>query len=91
MRLHYKFGRTIHVDKVTQAAENILNVLNEHLEMHNWLATYKITIADIAMYPYVALANEVNVDLEKFIFFKHWLARIESLKGFVAMPGIILQ
>ena len=91
LRLHYKFGRAINLDEALAITDNLLNVLNQHLEHHQWLATQTITVADIAIYPYIALANEGKVDLTPFIHVENWLGRIEMLNGFVAMPGIQLR
>lgn len=91
LRLHYKFGRVINIEEATTITENLLKVLNQHLEHHEWLATNTITIADIAVYPYIALANEGKVDLSPYIHVENWLGRIEMLSGFVAMPGIQLR
>lgn len=88
LRLYHKFGRAINIDAATAVTENLLKVLNCHLEHHDWLATDTITIADIAVYPYLALANEGKVDLTPFMYVENWLSRIQTLKGFVSMPGI---
>jgi glutathione S-transferase len=91
LRLHHKFGRAINVEEATSVTENLLKVLNQHLEHREWLANNTITIADIAVYPYIALANEGKVDLTPYIHVENWLGRIEMLSGFVAMPGIQLR
>lgn len=91
LRLHYKFERAINLDEATAITNNLLAILNQHLEHHDWLATDTITIADIAIYPYIALANEGNVDLTPFLYVENWLGRIEMLSWFVAMPGIQLR
>lgn len=91
LRLHHKFGRAINVDEATSITSNILHVLNQHLEHHEWLANNTISIADIAVYPYIALANEGNVDLTPYMYVENWLGRIEMLFGFVSMPGISLR
>lgn len=90
LRLHYKFGRAINIEEAAIITENLLSVLNTHLAQREWLATDMITIADIAVYPYIALANEGSVDLMPYAHLKNWLARIEALSGFVSMPGIQL-
>lgn len=90
LRLHHKFGRVINVEEATTITDNLLKVLNQHLEHREWLANNTITIADIAVYPYIALVNEGKVDLTPYIHIENWLSRIEMLSGFVAMPGIQL-
>lgn len=91
LRLHYKFGRAINIEEAVIITENLLGVLNTHLAKREWLATDTITIADIAVYPYIALANEGRVDLTLYAHLKNWLARIEALSGFISMPGIQLS
>jgi glutathione S-transferase len=91
LRLHHKFARAIDIAEATQITDNILNVLDNHLAKRDWLVTDTVTIADVAIYPYIALANEGNVDLAPFDFINRWLARLESLQGFITMPGIELQ
>ena len=91
LRLHYKFGREINVAEATNITNNLLTVLDAHFKQHEWLANNTITIADIAIYPYLALANEGKVDLSPYINIENWLGRIEMVSGFVSMPGIQLQ
>lgn len=91
LRLHYKFGRKIDVEDAIITTENLLQVLNTHLRDRPWLATNTVTIADLAVYPYIALANEGKVDLTPFAHVENWLERIAALPGFVAMSGIQLR
>ncbi|HCS64200.1 MAG TPA: glutathione S-transferase [Cellvibrio sp.] len=91
LRLHYKFGREINVKDAEIVTENLLALLNQHLVHHTWLATDTITIADVALYPYIALAHEGKVDLTPYPQVENWLGRLELLRGYVAMPGIQLR
>ncbi len=88
LRLHHKFGRVINVDEATRITTQLLEALNTHLNKHDWLAAAKITIADLALYPYLALAHEGHVDISLYPAVDAWLARIESVPGYVSMPGI---
>jgi len=88
LRLHYKFGRVINLDEATAMTQQVLNALEKHLENREWLVAEHITIADVAVYPYIALAHEGKVDLSPFVSLNKWLRRIELLPGFVTMPGI---
>ena len=45
----------------------------------------QVTIADIALYSYVAHAPEGNVSLTHYPRVQAWLAQIEDLPGFVPM------
>lgn len=91
LRAHYLTGRAINVQEAEQITQSLLNILNARLRDHDWLVTDTITIADIAIYPYIALAHQGKIDLTPFEFVTNWLKRIQTLKGFVAMPGIQLN
>ena len=57
--------------------------MEAHLNTQNWLAADHPTIADVALYSYVARAPEGNVDLAGYGKVRDWLLRIEELPGFV--------
>jgi glutathione S-transferase len=65
-----------------------LAVLENQLSSNDWLADTRPTVADIACYPYVALAPEGGVPLSDYSHVRQWIARIQSLPGYVGMPGI---
>jgi glutathione S-transferase len=88
LRLHYKFGRAINIEESKQTAINLLNILQERLEKHRWLATDHTATADIAVYPYIALAPEGRLDLESYPALTNWVSRIQALPGYVGMPGM---
>jgi glutathione S-transferase len=91
LRLHHKFGREIHIKEAEKISSQFLSFLNQHLTHREWLVTKKITVADIAIYPYIALAHEGNIDLSIYLGIENWLERIESLPEYVTMPGITLK
>lgn len=88
LRLHYKFGREIDVATANQTTSTLFDILGQHLENNLWLATGRITIADIAVYPYLALASEGNVSLHPYPAIRSWVDRIKSLPGYVGMAGM---
>ena len=88
LRLHYKFGRAINIEESRQTGINLLNILQGRLEKYEWLATDHLTIADIAIYPYIALAPEGRLDLESYPAVTGWVSRIQALPGYVGMPGM---
>jgi glutathione S-transferase len=85
-RLITVFGADFRADEVIARAHRILTLLNAELEAHPFLVGDRPTIADVALYSYVANAPEGNVDLTPYPDVLHWLARIEALPGFVAFP-----
>jgi len=88
LRMHYKFGRAIDIAAAEDATAKLFGLLENHLLANEWLELGRPTIADIAMYSYVALLPEGRVDLEPYPAIRAWLARIQSLPGYVGMPGM---
>ncbi len=88
LRLHHKFGRDIQVGEAQQITAHLLAVLEARLSQCDWVALDHITIADIALFPYLALAPEAQIDLTPCPHVVAWLGRIQALDGYVGMPGI---
>jgi glutathione S-transferase len=87
-RLHDKFAVKLDVALAREKAARILDLMEAHLGSREWLALGRPTIADIACMPYVALAHEGGVSLDKYPGIGSWIARIRALPGFIAMPGL---
>lgn len=68
-----------------------LRVMEIQLGRQHWLAGDRPTIADIACYPYAALAPEGGVSLDDFPRVVDWIGRFESLPGYVGMPGLPIR
>ena len=88
LRVHYKFGREINVAESEQITANLLAILEAQLTASDWLALDHITIADLAIYPYIALAPEGKVDLSPYPALLAWLRRIQALPNYVGMAGM---
>ncbi|RVT93048.1 glutathione S-transferase family protein [Sphingomonas crocodyli] len=82
-RLITVFGAPYNADEVIARAHVILAKIELHLAHRDWLAADGPTIADVAIYSYVARAPEGNVDLSGYPAVKALLRRIEALPGFV--------
>lgn len=67
-------------------ANNLLAVMDQELKRQPFLAGGKPTLADIANYSYIDRAPEGDVSLAPYPNVRAWLARVEALPGFVAMP-----
>ncbi|MFP3448026.1 glutathione S-transferase family protein [Pseudomonas sp. SIMBA_067] len=89
-RLVTVFGAAFNTDEVIARAHTLLKVIDAELAKMPFLAGSTPTIADIANYSYIAHAPEGNVSLEPYANVRSWLARIESLPGFVAMPRTVI-
>jgi glutathione S-transferase len=68
-------------------AEKVLGKLETHLIRVDFLVANKITLADFAIYSYVAHAPEGDVSLAPYPNVRRWLKNMESLKGFVPMQA----
>ena len=88
LRLHHKLGRVIDVAAATAIATDLFQMLEGYLSQHTWLVGTAPTIADLAMYPYLALAPEGKWDLAPYPKVRAWLGRIRALPGYVGMPGM---
>lgn len=83
-RLVTLFGATFNPEEVIARAHAILTVINAELEGRSWIAAAQPTIADVALYSYIARAPEGNVELSAYRNVQAWLGRVEALPGFVA-------
>lgn len=88
-RLGKLFGFPIDQAGAQQKAVAALALLEAHLAGHAWLAQgSQPSIADIAVYPYVALAGDGDVDLAPYAHLAAWFGRIRALPGYIGMPGL---
>ena len=85
-RLVQKFGYALDKAAALEKSPGVLSVLDQHLAINEWLAIGRPTIADCAVYPYVALAPEGGVDLMPYTHIARWMKRIESLPGYLPKP-----
>lgn len=85
-RLITVFGAKLNAEEVIARAQGLLGRLEAHLASRDWLAATHPTIADIALYSYLAGAPEGNVDLAPYAAVRAFLQRVEALPGFVAFP-----
>lgn len=83
-RLITVFGAGFNADEVIGRAHAVLKPIDEELGDKMWIiAGTHPTIADIALYSYIARAPEGNVDLAPYANVSAWLERVEALPGFV--------
>lgn len=65
-----------------------LVILNKKLEKEEWLSLGRPTIADIAVFVYVALAPMGDISLEPYSAVKSWIARVRGLPNFIPIDGL---
>ena len=82
------FGRDFDLASCQGYGRVGLEVLEQRLAGHEWLAAGKPTIADIACMPYAALSYMGDIPLDDYPSVRAWIDRVRALPGFVAMEGI---
>jgi glutathione S-transferase len=88
IRLINIFGAPLNKESALELSERVLALIEQHLDQHEWLALERPTIADCAVFPYVALSREGGIVLEEYPAIMAWIERIKALPGFIGMPGI---
>ncbi len=83
-----RFNIAADLPAVQQLGLRALGVLESRLGHETWLAGNGPTVADIACFPYVALAPEGKIDASPYEGVQRWIANFKSLDRFVGMPGI---
>lgn len=82
-RLITVFKAPFRAEEVIPRAHDVLRLIDDQLAATAFICGSTPTIADIALYSYVARAPEGNVALSDYVNIHRWLAAIESLPGFV--------
>lgn len=82
-RLVTIFNAKFNPEEVIARAHGVLKLIEAELDGRDWIAADHPTIADVALYSYIARAPEGNVDLAPYANVNAWLRRIEALPGFV--------
>ncbi|WP_342246412.1 glutathione S-transferase family protein [Pseudomonas sp. OTU5201] len=85
-RIGLKFGRPVVLEDAQARGRQTLELVNAHLAEREWLVGEQPTIADVAVYPYLAMANEGGLDLAPYPHLHTWFARIRALPGYVELP-----
>lgn len=87
-RLIRKFGYPLDMGTAMRWTDRLLPVLNAHVETQDWFALNHPTIADCALFPYLALAPEGGISLGPYPALIRWFNRVQNLPGFISMPGL---
>lgn len=92
-RLHEMLHRpgaidTLRASGVTALRELEAALFEQRLKAEPFLTGPTPTIADIACFPYVALAPDGGVSLDAYPSIRLWMRAVRALEGFIEMPGI---
>lgn len=87
-RLHFLLDVPVDLAAAQALGRKSLDLLEQHLSGREWLETERPTVADCAVFPYVALAPEGKVTLDGYPATGRWMLRVRALPGFSAMQGL---
>lgn len=79
------FGRDYDYDATVMWSKRLLDWMEQHLANRQWLAEDHATIADVAMYSYLRVANEGGIDITPYSAVTKWLGNVENLDRFIPM------
>ena len=96
LRDHALFGAEpdLDLEKCSSDARRALQIIDDHLAEgeitgRRWIVGNNPTIADVAMFPALALAGEANMPFEPYPAVWRWIDRFKRLPRFVVMPGVL--
>jgi len=81
-----QFGRPVDLAAADREALRLCKWMQRELDDRTWLAAGHATIADIAMYSYMRVADEGDIDLGPYPAILRWLGDVEKIDGFEPMP-----
>ncbi len=85
VRLVKVFGVDLDYEAAKNISEQVFAMMELHLEKNQYLVNNTITLADVALYTYVAHAPEGGVSLEPYAAIRSWIERMEAQPRFVPM------
>jgi glutathione S-transferase len=78
-------GAKLDYERAVTVSQTLFQVLERELGGRPFLVGSTPTLADLALYAYVARAPEGDISLEPYPSIRSWLGRVEALPGFVPM------
>lgn len=80
-------------ESVGRASRRAFRVMDDHMTRRefdgvHWFAAAAPTIADIALFPAIALSRDFGIDHDEYPALRRWMARVRTIPGFITMPGI---
>jgi glutathione S-transferase len=80
-------------DSAISTARNAFRIMDDHMTKcefagREWFVGSAATMADIALFPAIALSRDFGIDHDEFAALRRWMGRVRRLPGFITMPGI---
>ena len=92
-RLHSIFEVELDGAAAIRAARYAFRIMDDHMTRRefgaaHWFAGGGVTIADIALFPAIALSRDFDIEHDEFPALRRWMRRMRGIPGFITMPGI---
>ncbi|WP_375465503.1 glutathione S-transferase family protein [uncultured Methylobacterium sp.] len=87
------FGAPGDADALDREARAAFRAMEDHLTLRalagrDWFVGGAATVADLALFPAIALSRDFGIDHEAYPALRRWMRRVRGLPGFCTMPGI---
>lgn len=90
-RLVRKLFYPLDLERLQARAKATFGIMNAHLSERDFLELGHPTIADIACFPYTAMAEEGDIPLVPYAHLRRWIERVKRIPNFIEMPGICFK
>jgi glutathione S-transferase len=87
-RAYNLLGKPTDIAASTAHAYGVLKIFDRHLSQRQWLELDCPTIADLACFPYIAMAADGKISLADAPYVVAWIDRLKQLPGYIALPGV---
>jgi glutathione S-transferase len=78
------------VNRISRFAFRLMDdhMTRREFDDERWFVGTAPTIADIALFPAIALSRDFGIDHDEYPALRRWMGRVRTIPGFVTMPGI---
>lgn len=85
LRLYQSEDRATRLAILRPGAERCLAHVDAHLAQHAFAVPPDITLADLALYGYLHIADQAGFDLTPYPHLSSWIQRVEAWPGYIGM------
>jgi glutathione S-transferase len=68
-----------------EAGYKALEIMDAHLKMNKFFVGDQYSIADISLYPYAAVADEGEYEMQRFPSIQAWFQRVRAQPGYIPL------
>jgi glutathione S-transferase len=92
-RLHHMLEVEADAKALDRQARRAFRIMDDHLTQREfdggkWFVAPTPTIADIALFPAIALSRDFGIEHDEYPALRRWMRRVRAIPGFITMPGI---